>query len=92
MRDLHKKIRRKGGVAVKDLKARPGDYYDPSMGSVPGLIYYSDTVAFAKKNHIAILERLDELRSQGVEITPPNIAEEGEGQYYNWLTWFAWGS
>jgi len=79
----------KGGLTWKEIKEMEWDAYDPSSGSVPGMIYYSDTVSFAKRNHLLILQSLDEFEYEcGKLTTKPSPTEET--QYYNWLAWFAW--
>ncbi|WP_439130908.1 DUF7222 domain-containing protein [Polaribacter sp.] len=60
---FHKKVLKQGDVEWKLLKENPEDYYAANSGSVPGMIYYTDTVAFAKKYHLSILQILDEFES-----------------------------
>lgn len=59
-KELAKKALKQGGVDWQTIKEYPNDYYDASSGSVNGMIYYSDTVKFAKKNHLLILQALQE--------------------------------
>ena len=60
-----------------------------SSGSIPGMIYYSDTVPFAKKNHLLILQALDNFENEcGKLENKPSPTDET--QYFNWLAWFAW--
>ena len=54
------------------------------------MIYYSDTVKFAKKNHLSILQLLDEFENEtGAKLESKPSAKD-ETQYFNWLAWFAW--
>ena len=87
--NLHKAVWRAGGVDWKSFKEYPNDYYAANTGSVPGMIYYSDTVKFAKRYHIEILEELEIFNEEtGSSLYPE--AKYGEDTYYNWLAWFAW--
>ena len=88
---FHKKLLKQGDVEWSLLKKYPEDYYAADSGSVPGMIYYTDTVAFAKKHHLSILQILDEFEcdSGKLENKPSSIDEV---QYFNWLSWFAWES
>lgn len=86
---LHKKVWSAGGVDWNDFKECPYDYQDPSSGSVVGLIYYDDTVKFAKNNLGLILERLREWENESGRLNVPNKKDEPTA-YYNWLAWFAW--
>lgn len=88
-KELHKKVWSAGGVDWNDFKERPYDYQDPSSGSVVGLIYYDDTVKFAKNNLGVILERLREVENEVGKLSVPNKKDEPIA-YYNWLAWFAW--
>jgi hypothetical protein len=86
---LAKLVLEQGGVDWSDIVERPYDYYDPSSGSVPGMIYYTDTVAFAEKNHLKILQALEEFEAEmGEQLNKPRT--EDETAYYNWMAWFAW--
>jgi hypothetical protein len=87
--ELAKKTLNAGGVAWSEIKDSPSDFYDASSGSVPGMIYYSDTVKFAKRNHLLIIQALDEFESEcgKLENKPSTTDEE---QYFNFLAWFAW--
>lgn len=87
--ELHKKVLKQGNVSWNDLKEYPNDYYAANTGSVYGMIYYKDTVKFAKKNHLAILQELDEFEGDcGRLENKPKPTDET--QYFNWLSWFAW--
>ncbi len=88
--DLHKKVWRQGSVDFSDVKEYPNDYYDASSGSVSGMIYYSDTVKFAKRNAGEILLELNRFENECGVLT--NKPTEDETQYFNWLSWFAWES
>lgn len=86
---LAKLTLQQGQVDWVDIVERPNDYYDPSSGSVPGMIYYNDTVSFAEKNHLKILQALEEFEAEiGEQLNKPRT--EDETAYYNWLAWFAW--
>lgn len=87
---LFSKVWGKGQVEEIDFLERPQDYRDPSSGSVTGLIYYDDTVSFAKDNLFDILKMVDEFNIQGFGIELPNISEVGETGYYNHLAWLTW--
>lgn len=90
--ELFKKVWEQGKVNWSDFKRNPNDYYAANTGSVHGLIYYSDTVKFAKKNHLAILQMLDDFESECGKLSGKPSPLEEEQQYFNWLTWFAWES
>lgn len=76
-----------GGLSFKEIKNYMWDCYDANTGTVRGMIYYSDTVKFAKKHHI--LQALDVFENEyGKPTNKPNTTNET--QYFNWLAWFAW--
>ena len=56
--EFHKKVLKQGGVQWSELVKHPQDYYAANSGSVPGMIYYNDTVTFAKKYHLSLLQIL----------------------------------
>ena len=58
--EWHKIVLKQGGVEWKLIKENPYDYYAASKGSILGMIYNKDTVKFAKKHHLKILQLLDE--------------------------------
>lgn len=88
---FHKKLLKQGKVEWSLLIEYPQDYYTANNGSVPGMIYYSDTVDFAKKYHLSILQIIDEFESEcGKLENKPRPQDETE--YFNWLAWFAWES
>jgi hypothetical protein len=87
--NFHKELLKQGGVEWTLIKEYPQDYYTANSGSVPGMIYYKDTVAFAKKHHLSILQILDEFECDcGKLETKPS--SQDETNYFNWLSWFAW--
>jgi hypothetical protein len=88
---FHKELLKQGKVEWSLLKENPEDYYAANSGSVPGMIYYADTVSFAKKHHLQILQILEDFESEcGKLDNKPGPLDEV--QYYNWLSWFAWES
>lgn len=88
---FHRKLLKQGCVEWDLLVHHPQDYYTANSGSVSGMIYYKDTVSFAKKHHLSILQILDEFETNcGKLERKPN--PQDETQYYNWLSWFAWES
>ena len=89
--EFHKKVLRQGGVEWKQLVKDPQDYYTANSGSVPGMIYYKDTVSFAKKYHLSILQILDEFETNCGKLENKHSPQD-ETQYFNWLSWFAWKS
>lgn len=90
-KEIYNAIWKQGGVNFANFKNDSSSYYAANSGSVPGVIYYSDTVKFGKKHHLEILQILDEFeRDCGrLEDKPSPLEEEA---YFNWLTWFAWES
>lgn len=89
--ELAKLTLTQGRVDWADIVERPSDFYDASSGSVPGMIYYDDTVNFAKKNHLLILQALQDFENEcGTLTNKPKPTNET--QYFNWLAWFAWES
>jgi len=85
--ELFKKVWKQGNVPFEQVRKYPNDYYAANTGSVPGMIYYSDTCKFAKKNIWQILEQLSNYEE---EIGEPLKKPSDPQQYQNWLTWFAW--
>ena len=61
---FHKELLKQAIVDWPLLIDLPQDYYTANSGSIPGMIYYTDTVAFAKKYHLSILQILDEFESE----------------------------
>ncbi|WP_339882339.1 DUF7222 domain-containing protein [Polaribacter vadi] len=88
---FHGKLLRQGGVEWQQLIKYPQDYYAADSGSVPGMIYYTDTVAFAKKHHLSIIQILEEFESDCGKLENKPSPQD-ETQYFNWLSWFAWES
>tara|TARA_R110002050_G_scaffold290419_1_gene444118 strand:- start:5201 stop:5551 length:351 start_codon:yes stop_codon:yes gene_type:complete len=89
--ELHRVLLKQSAVDWSELVKHPQDYYAADSGSVPGMIYYTDTVAFAKKHHLSILQILEEFESDcGKLENKPSPTDEV--QYFNWLSWFAWES
>jgi hypothetical protein len=69
------------------------DAYAANSGAVPGMICYTNTVKFAKKNHLLILKAISEYeKDMGARINNIPSPAEDEDEYFNWLTWFAWES
>lgn len=87
--DLAKKVLTAGGLSWDEINEMGWDAYDAGTGSVPGMIYYSDTVKFAKTNHLLILQALDNFEQEygRLENKPSPLDED---YYFNWLAWFAW--
>lgn len=89
--EFHKKVLKQGAVEWQQLIKYPQDYYAANSGSVSGMIYYTDTVAFAKKYHLSILQILDDFECDcGKLENKPSPTHET--QYFNWLAWFSWES
>jgi hypothetical protein len=89
--EFHKKVLKQGLVEWTLLVKHSQDYFSADSGSVPGMIYYTDTVAFAKKYHLSILQILDQFECDcGKLENKPSPTDEI--QYFNWLSWFAWES
>lgn len=83
--DLTKAVLNQCGVDWKDLCAYPNDYRDASAG-VSGFIYYTETVAFAKRHLVKIINALNEFGNDRGLLNKPT---DDETQYFNWLSWFA---
>ncbi|MFK8059380.1 MAG: hypothetical protein AB8B78_04740 [Polaribacter sp.] len=89
--EFHKKLIEQGGIEWSELIKHSKDYCAANTGSVPGMIYYKDTVAFAKKYHLSILQILDEFESScGKLENKPSPTDETS--YFNWLAHFSWES
>jgi hypothetical protein len=89
--NFHKKVLEQGDVEWSLLIEHPQDYYAANSGSVPGMIYYKDTVAFAKKHHLSILQILDKFECDCGKLTN-KLSTIDKVHYFNWLSWFAWES
>ena len=88
--ELAKKTLNAGGLTWKEIKEMGYDAYAANTGAVPGMIYYVDTVKFAKKNQAEIHEQLRTFEEEtGASLDCPRFSED-ETKYYNWLAWFAW--
>ena len=87
---LFKKVWTKSGLRFSDVKRYPNDFRDPSNGSVPGFIYYSDTEAFAKNNMVCILQIIAEYDKETGSNTLLRAYENG--RHLNFLAWFAYES
>ena len=86
--ELAKKTLKTGGLSWNDIKEMGWDAYTANNGSVPGMIYYSDTVPFAKKNLVLIMNALNDFENEcGLLENKPT---DDETTYYNWLAWFSW--
>ena len=84
---LTEAVLRECGVDFEDLWKYPEDYCDASSGSLPGFIYYNDTVRFAKEHLVPIMNMLNEFENElGAPLDKPT---ESEIQFYNWMCWFA---
>jgi len=88
--ELAKKTLNAGGLSWEQIKEMGWDAYTANTGAVPGMIYYTDTVKFAKKNHLLILQALDQFKDEtGAKLdNKPNPTNKQ--LYFNWLAWFAW--
>ena len=87
-KELAKAALKQGGVSWEELKENSSDFYDASTGAVTGMVYYTDTVKFAKKHHLLILQALSEFEEECGTLKKPQPIDETN--YYNWLAWFAW--
>ncbi|RZK43319.1 MAG: hypothetical protein EOO90_03405 [Pedobacter sp.] len=88
--ELHRLVFKAGGVAFSEFKERPYDFYAANTGAVSGMIYYEDTVRFAKKNLVLIMDALNRFENECGLI--PDKPTDDKTQFYNWLAWFAWES
>lgn len=85
-----KKVWTKSGLRYSDVKRYPNDFRDPSSGSVPGFLYYSDTENFAKNNMVWILQIIAEFDKETGTNTLVRAHETGSP--LNYLAWFAYES
>ena len=85
-----KKVWTKSGLRFSDVKRYPHDFRDPSSGSVPGFIYYSDTEAFAKNNMVWILQIIADFDKETGSNTIVRAYEMCSP--LNFLAWFAYES
>jgi len=88
--ELAEKVLKQGGLTWSEIKEMGWDAYTANTGSVPGMIYYSDTVPFSEKNHLLILKTLDEFERETGSPLENKPSPTDETQYFNWLAWFAW--
>lgn len=87
--ELAKKALKAGGLSWSEINEMRWDAYAANTGAVPGMIYYKDTVKFAKRNHLLILQALDEFE-QDCGRCENKPSTQDETTYFNWLAWFAW--
>ena len=87
---LFKKVWTKSGLRFSDVKRYPNDFRDPSSGSVPDFIYYSDTEKFAKNNIVDILQLVADFDDETGSNTLIRAHETGSP--LNFLAWFAYES
>lgn len=90
--ELARKTLNAGGLTWAEIKEMGWDAYAANTGAVPGMIYYRDTVKFAKRNHLLILQVLDEFEEETGAKLENKPSPTDEQQYFNWLAWFAWES
>lgn len=88
--ELARKTLKQGGLKWQEIKDMGWDVaYAANTGAVPGMIRYSETVKFAKRNHLQILQALQEFENEyGILSNKPEPTNETK--YFNWLAWFAW--
>ena len=87
---LFKKVWKRSGLRFSDVKRYPHDFRDPSSGSVPGFIYYSDTEKFAKNNRDLIHQHVAEFDKETGSNTP--LRAYASCNPLNFLAWFAYES
>ena len=87
---LFKKVWKQSGLIFSDVKRYPHDFRNPSDGSVPGFIYFSDTEKFAKNNMDWILQIIAEYDKETGSNTIIRAYEMGSP--LNFLAWFAYES
>jgi hypothetical protein len=86
--ELAKKVLKAGGLSWIEIKEMGWNAYAANTGAVPGMIYYSDTVNFAKKNLVLIMDSLNRFEKECGRLE--NKPTDDETAFYNWLAWFAW--
>lgn len=84
--ELTRAVLNQCGVDWEDLLEYPYDYMDAGNG-VSGFIYYSETVPFAQKHLVLIMNAINEYENDIGE--PLKKPTDDETQFYNWLAWFA---
>ena len=82
---LAKAVFNQMGASWAKIKEYPMDYRDASAG-VPGFIYYSETVPFAKRNMVEIARSINQFEQDCGILDKPT---DDETQYFNWCAWFA---
>lgn len=87
---LFKKVWKASGLTFSAVKQYPNDYRDPSSGSVPGMIYYSDTEKFAKNNLNEILDLIADFDDETGSNTLKRATDSGNK--LNFFAWFAYES
>jgi hypothetical protein len=87
--ELAEKTLKAGQLTWREINEMKWDAYAANTGLVPGMIYYDDTVKFAKQNERLILEQLREIERECGQLDVPRYSDVPT-QYYNWLAWFAW--
>lgn len=90
--ELYRKMLNQGGVTWYDIRNYPDDYRDAGSGSVPGIIYYSDTAEFYRKNSALIHQYIDYLNAEGLEVVNPYNPVHDQISYENWSVWVVWES
>ena len=83
--ELFRKVWNASGLTFAEFKQYPNDFRDPSSGSVTGMIYYSDTEKFAKKNLNEILDLIADFDEETGGNTLKRATDSG-----NKLNFFAW--
>ena len=66
----------------------PEDYRDAGAG-VSGFIYYTDTLAFFKRQSYNILTTLSRFNAECGCQLEKDVCWEAETTFQNWLSWFA---
>lgn len=85
-----KKVWKQSGLRFSDVKRYPHDFRGPSLVSVPGFIYYSDTENFAKNNMTYILSLIADFDEETGSNTIVRAHETGSP--LNFLSRFAYES
>ena len=88
--ELFRKVWNASKLNFSEVKQYPNDFRDPSSGSVSGMIYYSDTEKFAKKNLDAILDLIADFDEETGGNTLKRATDSGNK--LNFFAWFAYES